>query len=224
MALALPLYAIALVPLARRRGWDLWSAFTAGNAALCTIAVAVISARGAWPAVVGRPSGGAALAGALAGSGVALLVVGLVWLPGELGRGLARAGVGGTGESSLAYRLLVQVLLCTVLFEELCFRGVLYALWAAAPSGSIALAVWGTTLSFAVWHAALLADMFAGWSAPRRVGLTVGGLLAYGLLGALLALLRAATGTLLAPLAAHGLLDLLMIGGMALRARRAGDV
>jgi len=79
------------------------------------------------------------------------------------------AGVGGVAAGRLAYRLVVQVLICTVLFEELAFRGLLYALLVGMMGQGSRLAMVGTTASFGLWHSALLADMFAGWKIGRRL-------------------------------------------------------
>ncbi len=223
LAVALPLYANALVVAARRRGWDLWAAYTPGNAAVGLALVTLTTFLGNWSGALGSWVGyDSVLHGLLAGAVVALPVVGVAWSPTRLGRSVRGAGVGGVTPATLAYRLIVQVLLCTVAFEELAFRGVLYGGLAAAY-GSI-MAVWGSAASFALWHTALLIVMFADHTPRRRAALVAAGLLAFGLLGLGLAWLRATTGGLSGPLAAHAALDLVMIGGMAAASpRRIGD-
>ena len=150
LAVALPLYANALVVAARRRGWDLWAAYTPGNAAVGLALITLTTLLGDWSgALGGRGSYDSVLRGLLAGAVVALPVVAIAWSPTRLGRAVRGAGVGGVTPATLAYRLIVQVLLCTVAFEELAFRGVLYGAL-AADYGSI-MAVWGSAASFSLW-------------------------------------------------------------------------
>ncbi len=215
LALLLPIYSTLVVVVARRRRWDQWSSYTVGNASIGAILAAGVTISGQWPAVLGRPVGLPYGIGIVAGAVTALPIIALSWGPSRLGDNIGQAGVGDLSLPALLNRLVVQVLICTVVFEELAFRGVLYVLLASAWSQFPAVAIWGTTASFSLWHLAQLAEMFPGRTLSRRAILIAGGLLAYGLLGLGLALLRSGWDALAVPLVAHATLDVVMICGMA---------
>jgi membrane protease YdiL (CAAX protease family) len=108
----------------------------------------------------------------------------------------------GVGPAGTAYRATVRIPLGTVLLEEVAFRGVLLALFAAiVPPG---LAVAATSALFGLWHVvptatALEINGVAGGRTVLVIATVVG--MAVG--GAVLCWLRLATGGLAAPAAIH---------------------
>ena len=142
---------------------------------------------------------GAAVAGA---AGVALATA--LALPGGT-RLLADRRMAGVGLAELAYHALVRIPLGTAVFEEVAFRGVLYAAVERERSQAAAVAV--SSAAFGLWHVvptyeALAANGLA--QRPLAVALVVPGavLLTAGA-GGLFCLLRIRTGGVLAPVLAH---------------------
>lgn len=118
---------------------------------------------------------------------------------------LADARVVGLDAGDIAHRVLVQIPLGTVLWEEVAFRGVLLAALARTMPLRGAVAV--SAVVFAVWHvrptlsAIAVNDLVEG---PLLVGLAVlSGCLATGLAGVVLTWLRLRSGSLLAPVLLH---------------------
>jgi membrane protease YdiL (CAAX protease family) len=215
LSLILIVYPNAMAALSQRWRWDQWHAFMVGNAILGCALLAYAGVSGLWPAVWGRTTA-AGLAAGLAAGGVPLLVIlVLMFLPGQLGRDIVASGIGAIPFGRFLYRVVVQVALTTVLFEEFAFRGVLQALLATShpPGGVVAV----DAAVFGLWHTVLQYNGFASQRGLARLGATAGGTLVYALLGVLLALVRQDTGGLAPAIVAHGVLDVLMFVGMYVR-------
>ena len=121
---------------------------------------------------------------ALWGLGVGLLVTSplfvLLAFPSFYSDKISDPRLSGLGASDLIYRAVVRIPLGTALFEEMAFRGLLYA---ALMRFGIVRAIWASSLVFALWHimptweliqAGILADL----SVPLKGMALVGGLLA----------------------------------------------
>lgn len=117
---------------------------------------------------------------------------------------LADARLAGLGSGAVAFDVLVRIPLGTVLWEEVAFRGVLLAAlvrWVAMPWALAASAV-----LFGIWHirptAEALADngLAQGPAAAAAVAAAVG---FTAVAGALFAVLRLRSGSLLAPALLH---------------------
>ena len=115
--------------------------------------------------------------------------------------------VAGMSAGQLAFAVLVRVPVGTAFFEELAFRGVLLAMLARRFGTS--WGVVGSSLAFGIWHVVPSLSLAAGNAA---VGSALGahpawaaaaGVVAAGLAGALLCLLRIRYDHLIAPLAVH---------------------
>ncbi len=218
MSLLLIAYPNALALLAARRRWDQWHAFSAGNTLLVLALLLYASSARLLAAVWGHASGQGVVIGLLAGAVPLVMVLTLMFLPGQLGRDIVASGIGAISARLFAYRLTVQVALATVVAEEFCFRGVLYVLLARSVTAAWAIGL--DAAAFGLWHLVLQYNGFTSQRGLTRWLASVGGVLVYALLGLLLALVRHATGGLLAPLLAHGVLDVLMFAGMYLRRRQ----
>lgn len=218
VALLLVAYSNVMALLAARRRWDQWHAFSAGNTLLTLGLLIYAAASGLLAAVWGNASGQGVVIGLLAGAVPLAVIVTLMFLPGQLGRDIVASGIGDVSARLFAYRLAVQVALATVVAEEFCFRGVLYVL--LARSVTTAWAIGLDAAAFGLWHLMLQYNGFASQQGLARWLASAGGVLVYALLGLLLALVRHATGGLLAPLLAHGVLDVLMFAGMYVRRRQ----
>ena len=115
--------------------------------------------------------------------------------------------VAGMSAGHLAFAVLVRVPVGTAFFEELAFRGVLLAML-ARRFGTV-WGVVGSSLAFGLWHVVPSLSLAAGNAA---VGSALGahpgwaaaaGVVAAGLAGAFLCLLRIRFDHLIAPLAVH---------------------
>lgn len=159
------------------------------------------------------------------GLGPSTWVSGLIWSAGCIGAVTAVYVIGGSmrftrrfladdranvGNRTMAYKVLVNVPLGTVLFEELAFRGVgltllreNFALWEAMALSSLLFGFWHILPSL-VMHDAnpAVGDLLGGgWRGRlRSVVLTVLGTAAAGMV---FCLLRELSGSLFAPMALH---------------------
>lgn len=125
--------------------------------------------------------------------------------------------------------VLVRVPLSIALFEELLFRGLLYSALRRGRSAAFSLAA--SSAAFAGWHFAVTYTSAAQSNLSSAARLpwplkpfvqplaVMGGLLSTGLAGAAFGLVRERTGNLAAPVAAHWLVDGVMI--VALWRRRS---
>ena len=105
----------------------------------------------------------------------------------------------------LLFETTLRIPLGTALFEEVLFRGVLFAAWARV--GRTSAAVLGSSLVFGLWHVpptivALELNGVAVASAAGVLGVA-GGVVVTAVAGLLFAWLRWASGSLLAPVLAH---------------------
>lgn len=112
-----------------------------------------------------------------------------------------------TGASGLrgAYIVLVRIPVGTALFEEIAFRGVLFAAW-QRPVGTVAAAV-GSAAAFGLWHVAPTLNLVRANrpGAGRRAvwAVLAGGVVLTAAAGLFLAWLRVHAGGIAAPLAVH---------------------
>jgi membrane protease YdiL (CAAX protease family) len=109
-----------------------------------------------------------------------------------------------TGVGGLLLNVVVVIPIGTVLVEELAFRGVLQALLVRLTSTAWAIA-WGALL-FGLWHVFPAWRAESGNAALENVGrwpTVLGTLAATTAAGALFGLLRARSGSLVAPMLAH---------------------
>ena len=215
VALLLVAYSNVMALLSVRRRWDQWHAFAIGNTLLTLALLAYAAASGLLAAVWGDVSGRAIVIGVLAGAVPLAVILILMFLPGQLGRDIVASGIGDISTRQFVYRLTVQVALTTVVAEEFCFRGVLYLLLARSVPAAWAIGL--NAIAFGLWHFVLQYNGFTSQRGLTRWLAAAGGVAVYALLGLLLALVRHATGGLLAPLLAHGVLDILMFAGMYVR-------
>ena len=211
-------YPNALAVLAGRRGWDQWHAFMIGNAGLAIALALYAHASGFWQPAWGRFRAAQLWQGAVTGLIPLVVVLALIFLPGRLGRDIVRAGIGNIPPLQFAFRLVVQIGFATVLCEELAFRGVLFVLLNRTFATPYTVAL--DAAAYGRWHVVLQLNAFAGQQGVRRAAAAAGGVIAYGLLGVALAVLRQRAGGLAAPIVAHGLLDIGMFAGMYLRRMR----
>ena len=75
-------------------------------------------------------------------------------------------------------------------------------------------------VTFGLWHTVLQYQSYKGQRQAIRLCATVGGVIAYATLGSLLSYLRQADGSIVAPIVAHGALDLGMFALMVVRRRQ----
>jgi membrane protease YdiL (CAAX protease family) len=109
-----------------------------------------------------------------------------------------------TGVGGLLLNVVVVIPIGTVLVEELAFRGVLQALLVRLTSTAWAIA-WGALL-FGLWHVFPAWRADSGNAALENVGrwpTVLGTLAATTAAGALFGILRARSGSLVAPMLAH---------------------
>ena len=153
--------------------------------------------------VTGRAARAAAV---LAAVTAAALLVG-TQLPGVAGA-YADERVVGMGAGEVLYAALVRVPVGTALLEEVAFRGVLLAM--LTRRYGTAWGVVGSSVAFGAWHLLPSLGLAAGNAA---IGSALGahplvasgiGMVAAGLAGAFLCLLRIRYDHLVAPLAVHG--------------------
>lgn len=124
-------------------------------------------------------------------------------------RMLADERVAGLSGAHLVYQVVIRVPIGTAAFEELAFRGVLFAAWLQV--GSITVAALISSIAFGLWHIAPTVNLIAANTptlGPRArikaVGATV---LAMTGAGVALVWLRVETGGLAAPWALHATLN-----------------
>jgi membrane protease YdiL (CAAX protease family) len=118
---------------------------------------------------------------------------------------LTDARIAGLGGGEIAYQVLVRIPFGTVLWEEVAFRGVLFATLARVASVRAATA--GSAALFGLWHirptlAALAANDLADGPALRAAAV-LGACLATAGAGVLFTRLRLVSGSLLAPVLLH---------------------
>ena len=105
----------------------------------------------------------------------------------------------------LLFETTLRIPLGTALFEEVLFRGVLFAAWARV--GGTSAAVLGSSLVFGLWHVppTMVALELNGVAVATAAGVlgVVGGVVVTAVGGVLFAWLRWASGSLLAPVLAH---------------------
>jgi membrane protease YdiL (CAAX protease family) len=115
------------------------------------------------------------------------------------------ARIAGAGWGLVLYRAFVRIPLGTALFEEFAFRGVLYGVWSRAYGRWNALI--GSSIVFGLWHMRPAVDLLdandlAGGAGTRALALA-GAVVATGVAGSFLCLLRTRTDSLWAPFVAH---------------------
>lgn len=105
----------------------------------------------------------------------------------------------------LAFQVLVRIPLGTALFEELAFRGVLQAVAAEAVPVASAVALQG--VAFGLWHVGptrlALRERAHPSEPPGQVRTITAAVVVTAVAGVVLGILRAHTGSLLAPVLAH---------------------
>ena len=121
------------------------------------------------------------LVGGAMGAALAAPLFALAALP-RTRRYVADERVRGLRGGVLVYRLAIRVPIGTALFEEIAFRGVLYAAW--RPHGAVLAAV-ATAIPFGLWHVspartvvgavALTTAVGIGFAALREIAGTIGG-------------------------------------------------
>ena len=160
---------------------------------------------------------------ALWGLGIGLLLVAplfiLVAFPSLLGGQIRDPRLAGLTASEVVYRAAVRIPLGTALFEEVAFRGILFA---ALTRFGIAQAIWVSSLVFALWHITPTWELIQSGSladlGPLLKGLAIaGGVLATFVGGLLFALLRHHTGSVTGPVLAHATINSLALVAMFLR-------
>lgn len=220
LAIALIVYSNGLSILCALQRRESWIWYTLGNALIGLIAIIWTWRATALRDIWGMGAVDTALgSGVILGVGLALPIVLLVILPTALGRAARQAGIGQAKDNrQLIFRIVIQALVTTVLFEEFMFRGILWELWRHVDG-------WPQTTvfesgAFALWHIALLWAMLSDRTGRQRVGLTLLGMFAFGLLGAVLGVIRHRTNSLLTPIAAHATLDIVMLVAMAIAQSR----
>lgn len=197
------LFAVSVLNNAAAPGlYVLWACL--GIAGLALLARADGLSRQDWG--LGRVSRRAALAAAACAAVIALGMLVGTQLPGiaEAYRDERVVGMGGGG---VAFATLVRVPLGTAFLEEMAFRGVLLAM--LMRRYGLARAVAGSSVAFGVWHLIPALGLASGNAA---LGSVLGshalvsaavGMLAAGLVGAFLCLLRIRYDHLVVPWAAH---------------------
>jgi uncharacterized protein len=113
----------------------------------------------------------------------------------------------GMSAGHLAFAVLVRVPVGTALFEEMAFRGVLLAM--LARRFGTAWGVAGSSLAFGIWHVVPSLSLSAGNAAvgsvlgTHPVWAAAAGVVAAGVAGVMLCLLRIRYDHLIAPLSVH---------------------
>ncbi len=150
------------------------------------------------------------LVGAALGAAVSLPLV-IASLSRRAASFVADRRVEGLEGAALAFQLLIRIPLGTVLLEEVAFRGVLFAAWRSLGTPQ---AAWLSSAAFGLWHIGAtinLVDINRA-SAPRRtyVVAVISGVAFTAAAGMALIWLRVLSSGLLAPFAAHGMVN---VGG-----------
>jgi len=137
-------------------------------------------------------------------------------------RFVADERVRGLAGKTLGFRLLIRVPIGTALMEETAFRGVLYG--ALLPHSSVVAAV-ASAIPFGLWHISPTVNLVEanrpGTRGPATARTVVGAVILTGLVGAAFGGLRAATGTLGAPLGLHAALNSLTTLAAVMASRAA---
>jgi len=155
----------------------------------------------------GPVTGRAARAAAVLAAVTAAALLAGTQLPG-VAAAYADERVVGMGAGEVAYAALVRVPVGTALLEEVAFRGVLLAM--LTRRYGTAWGVVGSSLAFGAWHLLPSLGLAAGNAAAgsalgaHPLVASVIGMVAAGLAGAFLCLLRIRYDHLVAPLAVHG--------------------
>jgi len=169
-------------------------------------------------------SGGNLWRSAALGAACALLLAALpvafvVLAPFVTGEPVEYGDIHELSGAALAYRLALWSPIGTALFEELTFRGVLYAKLTAA--GEVR-AVWLSSLVFALWHVVITSRTVVesdvvdyAWLLPPAIVLCLGGTFVGGLV---FGFLRRRTGHVVGPFMVHWLTVALMSLAVWLRA------
>lgn len=195
----------------------------------------VVAGAALWATAVG-PLGSSAASLGLTGLTLADLLLGAglglaLTLPMFVGlffqrtrRLLADERVASLGGARLLYQVAIRVPIGTAAFEELAFRGVLFAAWQEVSTVPVAALI--SSSAFGLWHIAPTLNLITAnkpelgpRSRARAVGATV---LAMTAAGVALVWLRLASESLAAPWALHATLNSLatVAGVMAHRKRR----
>jgi membrane protease YdiL (CAAX protease family) len=154
--------------------------------------------------------------GALAGTGLAIPPVVSFWLPRRRGTAMRFDEVYGLGRTAFLVRLLATTPVLVALCEEVAFRGLLQGKLHRAAPARPAAAVGLSSLAFALWHVTVnvytlrKTNVVTGGMLPLPAALA-GGLGAVFVGGLVFGDLFRRTGSLVAPLVAHWLVDVLML-------------
>jgi membrane protease YdiL (CAAX protease family) len=180
----------------------LWACVAIGG--LVLLARADGLTRGDWG--FGRVTGRAGRAAAVLAGGAAMAMLVGTQLPGVTSA-YEDDRVAGMGAGEVAFAALVRVPLGTAFLEEMAFRGVLLAM--ITRRFGVAWGVAGSSVAFAAWHVLPSLHLATGNAA---IGSALGShplaasgvaIVAAGLAGAFLSLLRLRYDHLIAPLALH---------------------
>jgi len=176
--------------------WCRWAGFTTADLGL---AVARVKASALWGVALGLV--------------LALPLVAFIALAPFLTGEPVRAGeIDDLSGSEMAIRLAFRVPVGTALFEEVAFRGILYATWLRATD--LRRTVLGTGVVFALWHTVItfrsVTEAQVVESAPLVALGYLGSLLGLFVGGAAFALLRWRTGGVAGPFFFHWIVVALM--------------
>jgi membrane protease YdiL (CAAX protease family) len=163
--------------------------------------------------LAGAQARASALWGIAVGLVLALPPVALIALaPFVTGEPVQAGEINGLSGSEMALRLAFRVPVGTALFEEVAFRGVLYASWLRATD--LRRTVLGTGAVFALWHVVItfksVAESEVVEAAPLIALGYLGSLLGLFVGGAAFALLRWRTGGVAGPFFFHWIVVALM--------------
>ncbi len=132
--------------------------------------------------------------------------------PFATGEAVQAGDINGLSGSEMALRLAFRIPVGTALFEEVAFRGVLYASWLRATD--LRRTVLGTGVVFALWHVVItfksVAESEVVEAAPLIALGYLGSLLGLFVGGAAFALLRWRTGGVAGPFFFHWIVVALM--------------
>jgi len=196
-----------------------WS-FVLAGAALVLVSIAAARGLGLDAAALGlRPEGApqGAVVGALAAAliaGAAVAIVGLA--PAIIGRPVTYEPLGGMTAEALARHVAFFLPLGAVIPEELAFRGAL--LGALLRRSGVGAAVAGSAAAFALWHGSVVlvtvADTTLGPPSPLFPLAVLAAFLVLLAGGAMMAVLRIATGSLASTIAAHWVFNAIILVGL----------
>lgn len=108
----------------------------------------------------------------------------------------------GVSKKHVAFRVLVDIPIGTVLFEELLFRGLIYGFFSSTIGVSEAIVI--SSALFGLWHV-LPSITFSkqNHKAPAKIPTILGTVFFTALSGVVFALLREVSGSIIAPIALH---------------------